>query len=198
MARLGRVTATLVAALLLASGCLEKGPEEPTVVKTPIGKLDTASTIIPRKAFCEKVPMKAVEAALTAPVDNAKEWTNGSQGTTGDVAQEFGCEWKSADGFAARAWVYARPVTKQYAGEVIAKTSTKALCRSPRPPKFGVPSQVQVCQLGGGVLRVRHAGLFGDAFLTCELSEPTADFRRLRLRTGEWCVDVVKALDTND
>lgn len=195
--RLARAVA-VVALLAFASGCLESDAEPKPPKPTPIGKLQTASMIIPREAFCEQVPAKAVEAAIKGVVDNAREWTDGEAGKTGDVGQEFGCEWKSADGLEARAWVYARPVTGKFAREVIDKTSRRPLCTPERPPAFGSPSQLQVCQLGGGVLRVRHAGLFGDAFLTCEVSAPTADRQQLRVRAGTWCVDVAKALDTND
>lgn len=185
------------ALLLLATGCLEAAEEPEPVRATPIGELSTGSMIIARQAFCEQVPNAAVESAIKGPVDNAREWSNGEQGTTGDVEQEFGCEWKSADGLEARAWVYARPVTAQFARDVIRKTSGRRECTAPAAPPFGRPSQLQVCQIGGGVLRVRHAGLFGDTFLTCEVAEPTADRKQLRARAGTWCVAVATALDSN-
>lgn len=193
----GRCVVGVVAVLLLTSGCLESGAKPAPAKPTPIGELQTGSMIIPRQAFCEQIPATAVQAAIKGIVDNAREWKNGEEGKTGDVGQEFGCEWKSADGLEARAWVYARPVTQKFAREVIAKTARRPLCTAQPPPKFGAPSQLQVCRLGGGVLRVRHAGLFGDTFLTCEVSEPTADRRQLRARAGTWCVDVATALDNN-
>lgn len=196
--RVSSRAATLLAVLLLASGCLTASPKEPVATATPIAKLKTADMIIPRQAFCQEVPKTAITTAIKGTVDNAREWTNGEEGATGDVAQEFGCEWKSEAGFTARAWVYARPITKKYAGRVIAETSAHQMCHPAAPPQFGAPSQLQICQLGGGVLRVRHAGLFGDAFLTCEVSEPTADVARLRGRADRWCVSVAQALDTND
>lgn len=200
MALPARVAALLIAPVLLTGGCLTRPaePAKPTATVTPISQLDTSMMVIPRQAFCKEVPKKAIKAAIKGAVDNSREWTNGQQGVTGDVGQEFGCEWRSADGLSARAWVYARQVTPEFARQVIAKTSDKVMCRVLPPPHFGSPSQLQVCRLGGGQMRVRHAGLFGDAFLSCEVAEPTAAIAQLRARADAWCVDVAKALDTNE
>jgi hypothetical protein len=57
---------------------------------------------------------------------------------------------------------------------------------------------LQSCAQPGGVDRMRRAGLFGDTWLTCELSLPTSvpdATRRARLDT--WCATVVAALRTS-
>lgn len=185
----------LLALLALVVGCAESGTPTPTPARpTPIGDLDTGRMVVPRIAFCDLVPPGAVEDALAGAVAETEEWGNGepaapATGTAGDVSQEFGCSWRGGDGVVARAWVFSRPVTAGFARHVVRQTSRKQGCRSPAAPAFGRPSQLQVCTLGDGVLRVRHAGLFGDAWLTCELATTKPDPGL----AGRWCVAVAAA-----
>ncbi len=45
-------------------------------------------------------------------------------------------------------------------------------------------------------MRVRHAGLFGQTWLTCELAATGDDLAGLRERTDDWCVEVANTLNT--
>ena len=45
---------------------------------------------------------------------------------------------------------------------------------------------------------VRHAGLFGQTWLSCEVTDPTDGVPAVRARADQWCVEVVNALNTGD
>jgi hypothetical protein len=58
-----------------------------------------------------------------------------------------------------------------------------------------------VCRLPDGETRVRHSGLFGQTWLTCQLSStaPGASDsgpNEMRRRADRWCVEVVNAVNT--
>lgn len=202
--RRGRVTTVVLAAALaiVTAGCADSDTPPPEPARpTPIAKLDTSAMVIPRIAFCDLVGTQAAADALGGDVADTDEWGAGdrTEGASGPVdgAQEFGCAWSADDGSTARAWVFAAPVSRQVARKVLWEAAAKKGCRTPEGPDFGSPSQVQVCTLEGGVTRVRHAGLFGDAWLTCEVASPSAGPKVLRQRTGSWCVQVANALDTS-
>lgn len=195
----GVAVALLAALALLVSGCLQDAPAGPqTPAPTPIGELRTDSVVVERAPFCDKVPDRAVEDAIGGELSDSQQWGEGDRADTGDtahdVANELGCSWSSADGVTARAWVFARPVTKAFATSVATDKPKNQVCRNLPRQRFGSPSQLQVCQLGGGVLRVRRAGLFGDSWLACEIAAPVAKPGALRKRVDAWCVEVVNAV----
>jgi hypothetical protein len=188
--------------VLLAGACAESAPKPPKPARpTPIGQLDTAHMVIPRIAFCDLVPDAAVEDALVGELSGSQEWGSGDParpvtGSAGDVIEEFGCAWTTKAGTTARAWVFGRPVTAAFARRVAAQASTQRGCRTLDEPSFGDPARLQVCRLPGGVLRVRNAGLFGDTWLSCEVSARGSGADEVRARADTWCVEVANALDT--
>jgi len=191
------LVAALLAAPLLA-GCSGSGhsPAKPAATTTPIGKIDAASVRIVRARFCDRVPAADVRAVLGGKPASDDSWGNGDpipdQGSgTGETGHELGCAWTGAGGTAARAWVFARPVTADFAGALVRQAGQQPGCTAEPTPTFGRPALLQTCTLAGGVQRVRRAGLFGDTWLTCEASGPAADLAK---RADHWCAAVVAAL----
>ena len=71
--------------------------------------------------------------------------------------------------------MFARPVNADFARSVIASGKETKGCRTIAGPPYGKPAATQVCRLPDGKQRVRHAGLFGQTWLTCELAATEAD-----------------------
>ncbi len=186
--------------LALAAGCSSEPTPPKPVEPTPIAEY--GSPPLSRIAFCDLVPETAVAEALDGPSEEHRSWDNGDQarvaagtGLGGDVTHELGCEWSRGTRPAAttaRAWVFARPVDAAFAADVVAQAGARKGCTVTTPPAFGSPSLLQTCPVGRQRERVRHAGLFGDTWLTCEVvgarTESPAD------RAGAWCVAVAGAL----
>jgi hypothetical protein len=203
---------TVVAVVLtaaLAAGCSggSKGASgTPTTARpTPLTQLVTGRVTIARATFCDQVASAEVRRALGAKPGDAAHWDNGdpvpsaapggsAATTSGDLGHEIGCAWTTTTGAAARAWVFARPVTADFAGTLVAQASHQAGCTAAQAPHFGSPSLLQTCSRPGGTERVRRAGLFGDTWLTCELSGPASSQPRRHL--DDWCAAVVASLRT--
>ncbi|ROR91478.1 hypothetical protein EDD33_2347 [Nocardioides aurantiacus] len=188
-------------ALLLAAACSSGSPESaPEPSPTPISDLGTASVELPRIAFCSVVPKADVAAALGGPAQDGASWGNGDEldltapgasgSATPQVVQELGCAWTRGE-VTARAWVFARPVTPALARGVVRQAGRERGCETPQGPGFGSPSLLQECETDAG-RRVRHAGLFGQTWLTCELAGPEVEDERAE----QWCVTLVNSLDT--
>lgn len=191
----------LAAALLLLPGCGGSESSPPPPSPTPIDQLRTGGMKLPRLEFCGLVPDRAVRAALGGRAQQDARYANGDHpsedGIPDDVLHELGCTWTGSSGWAARAWAFAQPVEAPLARRVVATADREAGCRTPSGPEFGDPSYTQVCVAKDGAQRVRHAGLFGQTWLTCEVAAPAgADAGQVRDRTDAWCVSVANALDT--
>lgn len=192
-----------VAALGGASGCstgtpTPTAPTAPTTAPpTPIARLNTAQMVLHRIPFCDLVPQTAVRSALGGRATGHQSWANGDTsrfvGASGDRAQEFGCRFSSPSA-TAEAWVFASPVDVSLAGQVIRDATHQRGCRDVAAPGFGDPSQEQLCRLGN-VVRVRHAGLFGDTWLTCQVSAALPQ-AQVRQRADAWCVQVANSLNS--
>jgi len=190
---------TVVALGLALSACAADKEAAPEASPTPIARLNTVAMQLPRIEFCELVPASAVSDALGAkPVSDAS-YGSGDEvelpGVGRDVLQEIGCSWTAKDGTTARAWVFGRPITAAYARTVIGAAKESRGCRTVPGPAYGNPASTQQCQRPDGA-RVRHAGLFGQTWLTCELTASGKDLPVLRERTDGWCVEVANTLDT--
>jgi hypothetical protein len=193
-----RWTITVSVIFLVVSGCGgdPKQSAAPSARPTPIAELDSSAMRVVRVAFCDLVPKSAVRRALAAAPRSARTWHNGDRlpDPAGEVGHEFGCSWTAGHGLVARAWVFASAVSPSYARTLIRSAAHDHGCRTGSAPGFGVPTVVQTCVRAGGLHRIRHAGLFGDTWLTCEVSGhgKNADLRR---RADAWCVSVANALD---
>ena len=180
---------------LTVAGCSSDDPAaEPTARATPISRLDIGAIRLVRAEFCDRVPDAAVRDALGADLEADESWGNGDpvpgSSGTGDVGHEIGCGWSAADGSAARAWVFARPVSADLAGSLVRQAGRQKGCTAARTREFGSIALLQTCTLPVGTERVRRAGLFGDTWLTCEV---TGSPDRLHARADGWCAAVVAA-----
>jgi hypothetical protein len=190
------VTALLLAPVLAACSS-DKPAAQTTTAPTPITRLDVSAVRLARAKFCDRLPDAAVRQALDGAAESDESWGNGDPlpgaDGSGDVGHEIGCAWTGANGAVARAWVFARPVDASLAGTLVGQAAHRKGCTAERTAIFGSPALLQTCTLTGGVQRVRRAGLFGDAWLTCEVTgAASASFRA---RTDRWCASVVAALD---
>lgn len=187
------------ALMVLVGGCShDPAPTAASAPPTPIAKLNTAAMTLARVEFCSRVPSRAVEDALGSAKWRPATYRNGDRtGISGltDTVAEDGCAWAAASGAAlARAWVFAPPVDRRLARAVVSEARHHDGCRLVAGPDFGSPSLTQLCRDDEGV-RVRHAGLFGTTWLSCEVSD-TASARAVRKRADAWCVQIANALNT--
>ena len=192
------VAALVVAPLLAACSGSDGATARPSPSPTPISKLDAGAVRLARVEFCDRLPGAAVAAALGGKAWSHDSWRSGDPvpgagGESGDVGHELGCAWTGADGATARAWVFARPVTSEFATGLVGQAEHQAGCTTATSPTFGNPALLQTCaaSLPNGASRVRRAGLFGDTWLTCELT--AKDVPTLKARTDTWCAAVVSA-----
>ncbi|WP_134739505.1 hypothetical protein [Nocardioides sp. 503] len=174
-----------------------KSTAEPSV---PLTDFDTTELVAARAAFCDDLPETAVTEALDGePVDEAAYGSGDRADLTPrveDVAHEFGCSWQGEDGVVARAWLFVPPVTPARADSLVAAARKQRGCTPEAgAPAYGVPSLALVCTAGGERTQ-SYRGLFGDAWLTCELSAPTTVTpAALADRAGRWCVSVASAVE---
>ena len=166
---------------------------------TPLEGFDTTTLTVPRAGFCDSVDPRQVEAALgTEPVEvqshDSGEVVTLADGVD-DVAHEFGCLWQASDQSAARAWVFAPPIDADRAARLVREAGREQGCETSPAPPFGTPSVGVVCRSEAGG-RASYQGLFGDAWLTCQLdlSPDAMDASTVGLldRTGAWCVGVAQ------
>lgn len=182
-------------AVILTAVCVGIGVARTTPAKhaptdplaTRLGSVDTSALTVRRAAFCPALPDATAAAALGAPVTQKASWRPGQtvqlSEKVKDVADEYGCSWASAAGGLARAWVFAPPVTAARAAKLAgAKPSGCTPLTTTPPPAYGSPTDALTC---GDSTLLR--GLFGDAWLSCELSSHDLDL------VGRWCVAVARA-----
>jgi hypothetical protein len=196
-----RAVAAVLASGLLLSACSEdEESAPPEAAPTPIASLNTVAMQVPRIEFCALVPKDAVSDALGGEAESDAAYGNGDEeelpGVGEDVVHEIGCSWTGKDGSAARAWMFARPISADFARTVVASAKRTKACRLVPGPAYGKPAMTQLCDLPDGTRRVRHAGLFGQTWLTCEVSSGELEAAELRARTDRWCVDVANSLNT--
>jgi len=193
-----RAVVLLVAVLLLA-GCSGSDEKDPVARATSLAGLDPGAMALVRVGFCDLVPASAVRKALDGKSTDEQEWGNGDEppldGAESDLTHEFGCAWARA-GHAARAWVFARPVAAAFGRQVVAEARARKGCTTKRAATFGKPGMRQRCTLGNSRIRVRYAGLFGDTWLTCEVTGPERT-PVVAARADAWCVAIANALDKN-
>jgi hypothetical protein len=65
-------------------------------------------------------------------------------------------------------------------------------CEVGAGPAYGAPTLALTCTRDDGV-RASYRGLFGDAWLVCEVARPTAADWDVVDRAGRWCVGVLEA-----
>ena len=156
---------------------------------------------VPRIEFCASVPDEAVSDALGGKADSKAAYGNGDRekldGAGEDVLHELGCSWSTDAGLDREGvGVRAARSTPPSRGARSPRAAAPRGAGSSSGPAFGTPTVTQVCRRPGGEQRVRHAGLFGQTWLSCEVSAPSAQATGIRERADAWCVQVANALDT--
>lgn len=195
-----------VLSLVLAgvSGCTggsDDGPgADASAVSTPLRDLDTTTLAVARSEFCDAIPQAAVEQAIGGPVESTGHYGNGDTaqltGRVKDVSHELGCVFTAESGAQARAWVFVPPVTQARAKRLVRELGRAQGCRVVADaPKFGAPTLARVCDAAAGrPAEASFRGLFGDAWLTCSVSEPGAEADALLERADAWCVNVATSV----
>jgi hypothetical protein len=196
----GVATAVIVGGGMLALGDSdgpgEEKPEKETFETTPLATYDTTSSTVTRGAFCADLDPRQVSAALGGAPDSTTSWQNGDPvevaGGGEDVGHEFGCAYVGADGAAARAWVFAPPVDADEAQRLVRTAGKSPGCEAADGPAFGNPTLALTCTQDG-VVQASYRGLFGDAWLVCEVARPAGATWDVVDRAGRWCVGVLEA-----
>lgn len=159
-------------------------PPAPVVpLSAPLSSVNTTMMTVQRAPFCDRLAPSDLTAALGGPVRHISSYSAGQRTSVGgvtDVVDEYGCRW-SASRRQARAWVFAAAVTPQWAHQLAA--TAPAGCHALHGLQYGAPSAAFAC---GDAVRLQ--GLFGDAWLTCELSAD-ADL------AGRFCLAVARAAE---
>jgi hypothetical protein len=178
-------------------------PEPPGYASTALTDYDTTVVGVGRAAFCDRLPDEALTEALAGEPGPTRDYRNGQSAELApgveDVAHEYGCRVTGPRGTEARAWVFAPPVTRLRADELVADAAGRASCTRPTPaPAYGAPSVALVCP-AGPVTWASFRGLFGDAWLACSLAAPSSLAEKDLLdRAGRWCVAVAQAASATD
>ncbi len=196
----GVVTVVAVGGGVLALGSAdEPAPVQTPFSTTPLSGYDTAGVAVTRGPFCDRVDGRQVSAALGGDPAASSTWQNGDTIDLGnggqDVTDEFGCRWTGADGTVAQAWVFATPVGAEQAQRLARGAAKAPGCKAAAGPPFGSPTVALTCTKDG-VASTSYRGLFGDAWLVCEVVRPAGATWDVTDRAGRWCVGVLEATRT--
>jgi hypothetical protein len=201
----GVATAVTIGAGLLAAGDSDE-PDDPDAGRasaeapfetTPLASYDTSSATVARGSFCADLDPRQVTAAVDGAPASSSSWQNGDPvevaGGAEDVGHEFGCAYVGADGATARAWVFAPPVDAEQAQRLAHSAGKAPGCQAADGPAFGSPTLALTCTKDG-VAQASYRGLFGDAWLVCEVARPAGATWDVADRAGRWCVGVLGAV----
>jgi len=166
----------------------------PAAQPTTLATYETDGVAVSRSPFCDRVSPTGIEHALGDAARSHRDYGNGDALRLPDgsrsIAHEYGCVWTGPGGVTARAWVFAPPVARDRAGDLVDGALTGP-CQRAGAGDFGTPSVAARCPTEDGV---EHSwrGLFGDAWLVCSVSGrgPSGE---LEERASEWCVAVLEA-----
>jgi hypothetical protein len=166
--------------------------------------LDLSNLPVARSLACESLHDRELVAALGADVVDRDDYTSGdtieiAPGVT-DIAHEDGCVFTAGDA-EARVWVFAAPVGTPEARRLVRETRGVRGCTFPRDGTgFGSPGLTSVCPVRPRdgeppAVAATLRGLFGDAWLSCQLSGPASEGPAAVLqRADRWCVHVATTL----
>ena len=200
------VAAIGVTALALVLVPAAETPRSPAATPTPSSSPDTATRApldvsklpIARTLPCEAVDDPALATALGAEPTGSTSYVSGDRvevapGVT-DTAHEDLCGFEAA-GAQAKVWVFAAPVSTPQAHRIVRDVRATPRCSFPADATgFGTPGLTGVCTRGDTVTTTLR-GLFGDAWLSCELSvSGAAGADAVRSRADRWCVHVATTL----
>ncbi len=199
-----RLTLLAVPVLLLTAACTGSGdtpePVPPTPSEVPLAQVDLAGLRPARAPFCDGLDAAAVSEVLGGRPRSTDAYRSGDTRRVApgvrDVVHEDGCTFTRGSTEAA-AWVFAAPATRREARTWVADRAATQGCRATGEVSFGSPGSVLACAgtaRGRTVRRISLAGLFGDAWLTCEVTRPRDESTRSTLEAAQrWCAGVVTA-----
>ena len=174
----------------------EPTPAEESFTTTPLSEFDATGLVVARGPFCDAVDDRQVSAVLDGDPADSSSWENGDTIDVGngveDVAHEFGCRYTAEDGTIAQAWVFAPPVDGAGAQRLVKAAGKATGCEAGSGPAFGAPTLALTCTKDG-VARASYRGLFGDAWLVCEVARPAGADWDVVDRAGRWCVGALQA-----
>lgn len=167
-------------------------------VTTTRGPLDLSNLPVAHTLRCDAVDDTALATALEGVPTSATSYVSGDRaevapGVT-DTAHEDLCGFESQRA-EAKVWVFAAPVSTPQARRLVHAVRATQGCTFPSDDTgFGTPGLTSVCTRGETVVATLR-GLFGDAWLSCELSVsgPTAP-DVVHTRADRWCVHVATTL----
>ncbi len=163
--------------------------------------IDLSDLPIARDLSCDALDDPAVAAALGGAVTARDAYTDGDRvelapGLT-DVAHETSCGF-ATDEAEARVWVFTAPVSTAGARDLVRDRRRQRGCTFPDlSTGFGTPGLVSVCTGTGRDRSVSAtlSGLFGDAWVSCRLSQRGAPIPdAVVARADRWCVHVATTL----
>ncbi|GAB7005416.1 hypothetical protein JCM18899A_28890 [Nocardioides sp. AN3] len=205
MATRSRVVGALVVAVVVTGAAVAVGvmrhspdhspppaPPRASPLATRLSSVDTTTAAVRRGPFCSAVPLADARAAVGDASPRAQSWSNGDQlPGSADVAHEYGCSWTAPSGATASAWVFAPPVTLERGQELATSArSPKGCTPIAGASAFGSPSVALSCT-AAGTTTLSYRGLFGDAWLVCQLAGSRApDPADVADR---WCATVLTA-----
>lgn len=164
---------------------------------SPTAPADLSALPIAREPFCDRIDERYAAAALDGQVAERTSYGPGDSvslapGLT-DVAHEFGCVFGS-DAGEAKVWVFTAPVTESEARAMVEDARGQRECSYPEDAlQYGTPGVVGVCRLSGGRVQVTARGLYGDTWLTCQLTVEAGPGDALA-RAEPWCLHVATSL----
>lgn len=172
---------------------------------TALADYDTSVVALSRAPFCGRIPEEAFTEALPGDVGwTVTAYRNGQAAEMApgleDVAHEYGCRVEGAGLVSGevRAWLFAPPVTRSRAADLISEAAGRGSCkRQAQAPAYGEPSVALICPAGDRRW-ASFRGLFGDAWLACSMSaRATVGDKELLDRAGRWCVAVAQAASSD-
>lgn len=151
--------------------------------------VDTTTMLVRRQAFCDRVDTAEVTRALGGAATGTSSYGDGDSARLGnitDVAQEYGCAWTGPRGSSAHAWVFAPPVTRAWAQQLAASIPSGCVRRP--GPAYGNPTTAYSCTTSHQTT-VSLRGLFGDAWLSCDLTGARREAAaQVAARADRWCL----------
>jgi hypothetical protein len=200
------VVITVAAGLLWDTGAPEPRASAPSGRPSPAAdhaSVDVSDLPIGHTLACDDLVDAALRTALGGEPTDRDGYVSGERveiapGVT-DIAHEDSCTYARGT-LRARLWVFAAPVRRSEARGLVRELRREASCSFPeRATDFGTPELVSLCrgieEAGSPGATATLRGLFGDAWLSCQLgAEAGAEPDVLLRRADRWCLHVATTL----
>jgi hypothetical protein len=202
------VLALGVTGVALVVGPSAQAPDSPEAAGSPSpspspsatrtrAPLDLSKLPVARTLTCEAVDDAALATALGGSPTDERSYVSGDRVEIAprvtDTAHEDLCGFESPNA-EARVWVFAASVGTPQARRLVRDARDTPRCSFPADAtRFGTPSLTSVCTRDDEVVTTLR-GLFGDAWLSCELAVSGPAGADARTRADRWCVHVATTL----